>query len=65
TNGEGDIAFNAPRKVAVTFAVWDGSKKDRDGIKLISGWHWLEIPAQDNESSRQADASATLERSEP
>ena len=65
TNGEGDIAFNAPRKVAVTFAVWDGSKKDRDGIKLISGWHWLEIPAQDNESNQQADASETPERSEP
>ncbi len=65
TNGEGDIDLSEPREVAVTFAVWDGSKEDRNGIKLISGWHWLEIPVHTNEPSVQADASEDKQRSKP
>jgi hypothetical protein len=36
-----DVNFSEPGRIPVTFAVWDGSKGDRDGVKLISGWHWL------------------------
>ncbi len=36
-----DVQFNTGRRIAVAFAVWDGSRGDRNGLKLISGWHWL------------------------
>ncbi len=36
-----DIDLTLSHRIPITFAVWDGSKGDRDGIKLISGWHWL------------------------
>ncbi len=29
--------------VPVAFAVWDGARGDRDGIKSISVWHWLSL----------------------
>jgi mono/diheme cytochrome c family protein len=44
SHDELDINLTGNRRIPVTFAVWDGSKGDRDGIKLISGWHWL-MPA--------------------
>jgi hypothetical protein len=47
-----DVNFSGPFRIPVTFAVWDGSKGDRDGIKLVSGWHWLTA----------ADAADTLAR---
>ena len=43
TGQSDDIELGAARRIPVAFAVWDGSKGDRDGIKLISGWHWLVI----------------------
>lgn len=36
-----DVDFTQNRRIPITFAVWDGFKGDRNGIKLISGWHWL------------------------
>jgi len=27
--------------VPVAFALWNGAKGDRAGVKQISGWHWL------------------------
>jgi DMSO reductase family type II enzyme heme b subunit len=44
SNDELDVNLTHNRRIPVTFAVWDGSKGDRGGIKLISGWHWL-MPA--------------------
>lgn len=42
TNGQAlDVQFTPGRRIAVAFAVWNGSRGDRDGLKLISGWHWL------------------------
>lgn len=38
-----DIDLTSPRRIPVAFAVWDGAKGDRDGMKLITGWHWLVI----------------------
>lgn len=29
--------------VPIAFAVWDGSNDERDGIKAISGWHYLKV----------------------
>lgn len=40
---EGDVDFATMQRVPVAFAVWDGAAMDRNGTKLISGWHWLEI----------------------
>jgi DMSO reductase family type II enzyme heme b subunit len=49
TNDPSDIELTPPQRagarIPITFAVWDGSKGDRDGLKLISGWHWLSIAA--------------------
>ncbi len=38
-----DVALEPGRRLAVALAVWDGSKGDRDGVKLVSGWHWLVV----------------------
>jgi len=43
TGDDEDIDLSSPRRVPVAFAVWDGSRGDRAGVKLISGWHWLVI----------------------
>lgn len=45
SDDELDVDLAQDRRIPVTFAVWDGSKGDRDGIKLISGWHWLRVAA--------------------
>ncbi len=42
----GDVDLITARRIPVAFAVWNGSKGDRDGVKLISGWHWLVIDPQ-------------------
>jgi len=39
----GDIEFLTGKRIPFTVAVWNGSKGDRDGTKLISGWHWLVV----------------------
>lgn len=43
--GLGDIDLSSlggkDRRIPIAFAVWDGSAGDRDGTKLITGWHWL------------------------
>jgi len=44
---EQDVDLTQNRRIALSFAVWDGSKGDRDGIKLISGWHWLTVRLPD------------------
>jgi len=36
-----DVNLQSGRRIACSFAVWDGSKGDRDGKKLVSGWHWI------------------------
>ncbi len=41
---EGDVDFAAGARFPIAFAVWDGAALDRNGTKLISGWHWLEMP---------------------
>ncbi len=38
-----DIDLSTERRIPVAFAVWDGSRGDRDGIKHVSGWHWLVV----------------------
>jgi complex iron-sulfur molybdoenzyme family reductase subunit gamma len=39
---EGDVDFANIQRIPLAFAVWDGAASDRNGTKLISGWHWLE-----------------------
>ena len=44
TAGEGDVQLTTRKTpVPVAFAVWEGSAGDRDGLKLVSGWHRLEL----------------------
>ncbi|MFG0328824.1 MAG: ethylbenzene dehydrogenase-related protein [Phycisphaerales bacterium] len=38
-----DAALDGADRVPVAFAVWDGARLDRNGTKLISGWHWLVV----------------------
>lgn len=40
---EGDVDFAKMTRLPLAFAVWDGAALDRNGTKLISGWHWLQI----------------------
>jgi mono/diheme cytochrome c family protein len=36
-----DVQFDAGKQVPVSFAVWDGQTRDRNGRKLISNWYQL------------------------
>lgn len=38
---EQDVEFAPGKRIPFALGLWNGSKGDRDGIKLISGWHWL------------------------
>ncbi len=39
-----DVSFASLSRIPVAFAVWDGAAADRNGTKLISGWHFLTLP---------------------
>lgn len=41
--GDGDVDLQNKARLPFTIAVWDGSAGDRNGTKLISGWHWLDM----------------------
>ncbi len=41
--GEDDIDLRSGDRMPIAFAVWDGAALDRDGTKLVSGWHFLEL----------------------
>jgi len=43
TDSANDIQFDHPRRIPIAIAVWNGSKGDRAGVKLVSGWHWLVV----------------------
>jgi mono/diheme cytochrome c family protein len=40
---DGGLALSPHDKVSVAFALWDGAAKDRNGQKLVSIWHDLEL----------------------
>lgn len=42
TKDENDVQFTGA-KFPVAFAVWDGSNAERDGLKSISQWNYIEI----------------------
>ncbi len=39
--GPRDVNLASAQPIPLAFAVWDGHAGDRNGTKLISGWHWL------------------------
>jgi mono/diheme cytochrome c family protein len=39
----GSLSFDAGKSVNAAFAVWDGSKKDRNGQKMVSIWNDLSL----------------------
>jgi DMSO reductase family type II enzyme heme b subunit len=40
--GDGDVDLASATMVPLAFAVWDGEASDRNGTKLITGWHRLQ-----------------------
>ena len=40
---EAGVALEPGARASVAFAVWNGSKRDRDGQKSFTIWHDLEI----------------------
>lgn len=58
TGDPDDIDLTTARRIPVAFAVWDGAKGDRDGMKLVSGWHWIVIePARTDAPGAGGDRS--------
>jgi hypothetical protein len=41
--GAEGVALNAGTRESIAFAVWDGARRDRDGQKLVSIWHDLQL----------------------
>lgn len=41
TNDGADVQFDSSRRIPLSVAIWNGSKGDHDGVKLVSGWHWI------------------------
>jgi hypothetical protein len=41
--GEAGLPLAAGDKLSVAFAVWDGAARDRNGQKLVSIWHDLQL----------------------
>ena len=39
----GDVNLSSASRLSVAFAVWDGSEGDRNGQKLVTIWHTIEI----------------------
>jgi DMSO reductase family type II enzyme heme b subunit len=37
--GDGDVNLASASAIPLAFAVWDGEAGDRNGTKLITGWH--------------------------
>ena len=46
-----DVRLTGRMRIPITFAVWDGSKQDRDGTKLITSWHWLTLESMSEAAS--------------
>ncbi|MCG3197347.1 MAG: c-type cytochrome [Candidatus Omnitrophica bacterium] len=61
---EADIRLDQTGRIPVTFAVWDGAKRDRDGLKLVSGWHWL-LAGNSTQSAQAPQASLESNPSTP
>ena len=40
---EADVQFTSTQRIPVSFALFNGSKGDHAGVKLVSAWHWLEV----------------------
>jgi mono/diheme cytochrome c family protein len=43
TSSEQGISLDSQASASIAFAVWNGALKDRDGQKLVSIWHDLEL----------------------
>ncbi len=43
TGGDGDVILSHRDRVPISFAVWDGQYRDRNGTKSVSNWHWLDL----------------------
>jgi hypothetical protein len=43
SEGSSDVQFKSGRVFPLSFAIWDGSKKDRDGQKAVTSWYKLKL----------------------
>jgi cytochrome c oxidase cbb3-type subunit 2 len=62
---ENDIKLEEGSRIPVTFAIWDGAKEDRDGIKLISGWHWLVMRSPSIQSAQTSEDTSQSNGEKP
>jgi hypothetical protein len=65
SNDNLDVPLTVKGKIPVSFAVWDGSKQDRNGTKLISGWHWFDLSHNPSDNPSQAQAQTTQKGRQP
>ncbi len=56
TGQDADVDFALRDSIPVAFAVWDGSRGDRGGTKLVSSWHHLILPAMESVSTSMQTA---------
>jgi mono/diheme cytochrome c family protein len=42
-SADSGLQLGADEKLSIAFAIWDGAARDRDGQKLVSIWHDLEL----------------------
>jgi hypothetical protein len=40
---DGDVQFNPGQSRLVSFAIWNGAQRDRNGRKVVSNWHSLTL----------------------
>ncbi len=46
SSDDNDVRFVSAERIPVALAVWNGSKDDSAGVKLITSWHWLALDGE-------------------
>ncbi len=57
TGDNQDAQFDATGRIPIAVAVWNGSKGDHAGAKLVSGWHWLDLGNTSDSQNTKEGAS--------
>jgi hypothetical protein len=52
--GKERLQFGPGKKINTAFAIFDGSKKDRNGQKMVSIWNELALQPFDSTQGREA-----------
>jgi mono/diheme cytochrome c family protein len=54
---DGGMVLAPGDRISIAFALWDGAARDRDGQKLVSIWHDLELEGDDAARSAPANGA--------